>query len=532
MRHAAVCMRAAGSSSPSNQEELSGKEVATERGDSHAAPEPADRTAASAPEEASPVNLLGDDDPAGRDQLRTLLLAAIQEHRFAYSSSCRGGDKREAKAASGYKGEAGESAAVAPCRSSETQPAAGRQLMVHLAQLQGTQLRGLPPPPPPAPGGSGTTATAFRPGGRTTALLAISEWVHLLQGLTSGGVVALEGGSAGGSSDRGIQGGGVVAEAADEASSSSGGGDVQCGDGGAGGTQHPVAEGGEWVSVCEALLEVMQSDTELQFRGGSGSSGRRADDDGRGSPRENDDGRGRGSRREDDDSAAAERLSGLIVAASGLLRILFLARKEEQSRGGSPLESSHSTLKTPRSGIPLLHQQQKDSLLLLQQRRRRSQRRWMQLALSALRPHLFLLQPPMLLRLLRCLATGEGHPVGLPLLPANPAWMQTVYSCTADVHVPPVAATMRIVSSSSDANPGTAGSCTEDIDVQSPPPSSTTVSRCHMGLMNSLQLKRLVWALSKLGRGQSPPDDWKQVGGWGGQGQGRDLGRSHGVMRR
>ena len=77
MRHAAVCMRAAGSSSPSNQEELSGKEVATERGDSHAAPEPADRTAASAPEEASPVNLLGDDDPAGRDQLRTLLLAGM-----------------------------------------------------------------------------------------------------------------------------------------------------------------------------------------------------------------------------------------------------------------------------------------------------------------------------------------------------------------------------------------------------------------------------------------------------------------------
>ena len=533
MRRAAVRMRAASPSS-SDQVERSGNEMAAVHGHRGASLEPADCTEASDQEEASPVNLHDDDDGEGRAQLRALLLAAIQEHRSAFRGGWWGVGARKAETASWRGGDPAKGGeAQSEGRSSETRPDAGRQLMVHLAQLHGTQLEGHPPPPaqggsassgaaavvlvvplggsertrhatqlrglpppPPAPGGSDTTATAAsRPGGRTTALLSIGEWVLLLRGLTRGG---------------------VVVEAAEEASGDGGGGDIKGGDGGAGGTLHPVAEEGGWVSACEALLEVMQSDTELQFRGGSGSSGRRADDDGRGSPRENDDGRGRGSRREDDDSAAAERLSGLIVAASGLLRILFLARKEEQSRGGSPLESSHSTLKTPRSGIPLLHQQQKDSLLLLQQRRRRSQRRWMQLALSALRPHLFLLQPPMLLRLLRCLATGEGHPVGLPLLPANPAWMRTVYSCTADVHVPPAAAATRAVSSFSDADPGTAGSCTAYVDIQPPPSSSTTVSCCHMGLMNSLQLKRLMWALSKLSRGQSPPNDWKQVGGRGG----------------
>ena len=530
MRRAAVRMRAASPSS-SDQVERSGNEMAAVHGHRGASLEPADCTEASDQEEASPVNLHDDDDGEGRAQLRALLLAAIQEHRSAYRGGWRGGGAREAEAASWRGGDpAKDGEAQSEGRSSDTQLAAGRQLIVHLAQLHRMQLGGLPPPsapggsassraaavapvvplggsetrratqlrglpPPHAPGGSDTTATAAsRPGGRTTALLSIGEWVVLLRGLTRGGVVEE-----------------AAEEAPEEVSSGGGDGDIQGGDGGAGGTLHPVAEGGGWVSACEALLEVMQSDTELQFRGGG--SGRRADDVGR----------GRDSRREDDGGMAAEQLAGLIVAASGLLRIVFQAGKEDmQSKGAGPLGGSHSTSRAQLSGVPHHHtdspqpRQQEPLFLLLRQSRRRSQRRWMQLALSALRLRLFLLRPPMLLRLLHCLAAGEGHPASLPLLAANPAWMRTVYSCTADVHVPPAAAATRAVSSFSDADPGTAGSCTAYVDIQPPPSSSTTVSCCHMGLMNSLQLKRLMWALSKLSRGQSPPNDWKQVGGRGG----------------
>ena len=100
--------------------------------------------------------------------------------------------------------------------------------------------------------------------------------------------------------------------------------------------------------------------------------------------------------------------------------------------------------------------------------------------------------------------------------PCGPApasvWMRTVYSCAVDVHISPAATLHTVSSSSSGAYPITSGSCTAGVDVQPPSPSSTTASRCHMGLMNSLQLERLIWALSKLSRGQSPPSDWKQVG--------------------
>lgn len=455
-------------------------------GDSHAAHEP---TGSSPGAAVCPV------PDAGQDQVRALLLAAVEEIRSAADSGGRqgGGKRPQATAAA---------TAFSPHGGSET---ARRQLLAHLAGgLHGTQLDRSPALPHEVTSAShiaglrgtqlhlssaqpqGLAASASQLGGKAaTVLLPISKWVVLLRGLTRGGEASM------------------IAEASC--------GRVRYVPGGDGGTDALLClapEGGGWVSACDVLIETMQTDTELQLRRGGGSGGSSG---GRG-------GRGSGSWRADDEGVAVEHLAKLIVAASGLLRIRFQAGKKELlgSRGTDRLGASHSTSKAPSSswgGIPSRHhvsprpQHQSDHLLL---QRRAPQRRWMQLALSSLRPHLHLLRPPTLLALLRCLAAGEGHPAGLPLQP-DPAWMRKLYSCTADVHMPPAAASLQ-AAPSSEAPPSGADSCAASVIVQPPPAGGTTISRCHMGLMNSMQLEQLEWVLSKLGQGQPPPNEWKQVG--------------------